>query len=217
VLLLTNIYDDDSVDIIEGGKFQAFDPMPEKCIYNDDSLKYLAYTPDNDFTRKLIEKSNKKFNFSVKNFEDEKILDVWMESKELDGPAVGIIFGDLSNFTKLNYKIRFSSSNHDSWFTNQMHSERKYSRIFNGKYPENPPYYDSCFLAIQNSIDRAFINDEKILPVELKAFPYPDIRRSFIMEFREPFSFIFVCSIILSVYKIISVSKRINLKLNSNF
>lgn len=96
VLLLTNIYDDDSVDIVEGKKFQAFDPMPEKCIYESEPMKYLAYTPDNEFTRKIIKKVAEKFNCTVKNFEYEGNLDDWMEDEGRDGPAVGIIFGGLT-------------------------------------------------------------------------------------------------------------------------
>lgn len=95
MLLLTNIYDEGSLDIIEGEKFEAFDPLPETCIYNDLPLKNLAYSPDNDFTSRFIKNATKKFNFTVKNFESDGKLDDWMESKErYEDPAVGIVFDD---------------------------------------------------------------------------------------------------------------------------
>lgn len=111
-----------------------------------------------------------------------------------------------SNFTHLSYKLRFESNFYYVWATRNAFYEGRRSQIHNEKYPLHPEYVDSCFLAIQNAIDRSFIDSEKIPTLKLKAFPHPEIKESGIMELRNFFSFLFVCCMILPVYKIISVS-----------
>lgn len=78
------------------------------------------------------------------------------------------------------------------------------------------PYITSCFLEIQNDIDRAFIRkvaggSTKIPDLVLRRFPYPKVTDDPLMnKFKTFFSLLFVLCMILSCKNIIKVSQRLN-------
>lgn len=104
----------------------------------------------------------------------------------------------------------------DNWGTDRLFyvSPSKQSRIGSaGGIPNIPPYYGSCFLHIQDHLDRAFIKQQNAsidLPIlELKAFPYPSVIEDLFLVFASAlFPMLFVMSMILPVKNIIKVRKQ---------
>lgn len=118
----------------------------------------------------------------------------------------------------MSYTIRMpQDSSSDSWKTDELFfvSPSKSSRIGLDPRmtPNSPPYYGTCFLALQNQIDRAYImslNSSVSLPsITLNAFPYPRILEDiFIMFAIEVFPLLFVLCMILAIKNIIKVSHQ---------
>jgi hypothetical protein len=114
----------------------------------------------------------------------------------------------------LEYSIRLpQDTQSDTWFTDQLFIP-KISKVarFEGDFPLRPPYFDSCFLTIQNDIERAFIaavaGADKPLPATvLHRFPYPKVIEDvFAASFGTLFPLLFVFCLMLSSKNIIKVS-----------
>ena len=118
----------------------------------------------------------------------------------------------LSSYQHLKYAIRLPTR-WNSWMTERLYSDSKSSRVESlysfepPKYPFEPPYYDECFLLLQNKIDRAFINHSKLPNVQLNAYPYPEVTTNEFSKYvKMALPVVFVFSMILSIKNIIKVS-----------
>lgn len=106
----------------------------------------------------------------------------------------------------------------DNWLTDQLFylSPSKTARYSSGSViPNQPPYQESCFLHIQDKIDRAFITLQanstvKLPPVSLNAFPFPQITEDLFMAFASAlFPLLFVLCMLLPVKNVIKVNKAV--------
>jgi len=115
---------------------------------------------------------------------------------------------------QLIYTIRMpQEATEDNWVTDQLFyvSPSKQSRHGSAKgIPNIPPYYGSCFLHIQDKLDRAFIKQHSSIDIPrlaLNAFPYPSIVEDLFLLFATAlFPMLFVMSMILPAKNIIKVS-----------
>lgn len=102
----------------------------------------------------------------------------------------------------------------DVWMTDQLFyvSPSKIARLpASGLLPSEPPYVTSCFLQIQNSLDRAFIKklkpDEKLPALKLQAFPYPSITEDIFMSAAAAlFPLLFVICMMVPTKNVVKVS-----------
>lgn len=115
---------------------------------------------------------------------------------------------------QLIYTIRMpQEATEDNWMTDQLFyvSPSKKSRVGSGIGVSNtPPYYGTCFLHIQDHLDRAFImkqnSSAKLPPLKLNAFPYPSVMEDLFLLFATAlFPMLFVMSMVLPVKNIIKV------------
>ncbi len=120
----------------------------------------------------------------------------------------------------LNYSIKLpESSGMGSWMTDQIfYSNPSRKSRLDENIPDYPPYYSTCFLGIQNEIDRNFmktLNASVNLPnLKLQAYPYPKIVEDLFLVFAaEAFPFLFVLCMIYSVKNTI---KNITIEIESS-
>lgn len=133
----------------------------------------------------------------------------------------------LQNSTKLPKKLKyFIRLPHDkamnTWLTDQLYpiSLGKKARDPYGPYQHSPPYVESCFLTIQNDIDRGFIQSltKASIPETLfRRFPYPQVSDDVFTSFAGPlFPFLFMCCMFLTTKNIIKVSHILKPDINLN-
>ena len=113
---------------------------------------------------------------------------------------------------KLVYAIRLPQlQSRQGWLTDSLFlpSLTKSSRN-RQDVPASPPYDDSCFLVIQNDIERAYIaaiTNQPAPSTSLHRFPYPAvIEDSFTVIAGASFPMLFVLCLMLSAKNIIKVS-----------
>ena len=99
----------------------------------------------------------------------------------------------------------------DNWGTDHLFyvSPSKQSRIGGSKgIPNSPPYYGTCFLHIQDHLDRAFIKQQNSsidIPIlALNPFPYPSVVEDLFLLFATS-----LFPMILPVKNIIKVSENL--------
>lgn len=101
VLMLLKVYEMGtdrmpSTRISKAQKFDEFDLKPIRrngdCYFYRNGVKTLAYTPVNDVTKSIIEKTANDLNFKNKKFKTEADMDRWIHKLPKDTAAVGIVF-----------------------------------------------------------------------------------------------------------------------------
>ena len=129
-----------------------------------------------------------------------------------------LIFSSFSqNQTKLPKQLKYSvrMPSDPSWYTGQLFDTAGVSKQARDgyqpfPYPMNPPYYRSCFLTIQNNIERTFIKktSNKDPPkIQMKRFPYPQITEDMFVTYAgQYFPYVFLLCMLLSMKNIIKVS-----------
>lgn len=197
--------------------YESFSISPSNCYFEDGSnINTIGYSPDSDFymnIMKLVTK-NLKMKFETVPLRDAVELNAWIKNESIVKPVAAVSFeSDLINPKHLKYTIRMpQDQNQNSWQINNLFyaSPSKESRI--GEKPVGvpiiPPYYSSCFLAIQNEIDRAFIEmlsrSTTIPSIKMQPFPYPSFVEDLFLPFAvQAFPTLLIICMMLSIKNII--------------
>lgn len=89
----------------------------------------------------------------------------------------------------------------------------KAARESYGPFPTHPPYFTECFLSIQDSIEKAFIeasSSKPPPPIKLQRFAYPSISEdTFIQLAGMLFPLLFVICMMFSITNTIKVSDEL--------
>ncbi|KAG5675808.1 hypothetical protein PVAND_005680 [Polypedilum vanderplanki] len=210
--------------------YESFDTFPTQCSFGysfkEDYIEKIGYAPETEFFTNIItnaiQNKESKSKLKIFPFKNEDELNIWIRNESATSPVAAVFFEEIDAITKnnneispkhLKYVIHMpQDSTTDSWFTDQIYysSPSKRSRLseHSSGVPNTPPYYGSCFLDIQNHIDRAFIkylNSSATFPkLKMNAFPYPEIIEDIFMQFAtQAFPVLFVLCMMLSIKNII--------------
>lgn len=106
-------------------------------------------------------------------------------------------------------------SKYNTWISDQIYyvNIAKTARDSYSPYPRSPPYMQECFLSIQDSIERGFIeatSGKSAPPTKMQRFAFPSISEDmFVSMAGLIFPLVFVICMLASMKNIIKVSDKL--------